>query len=256
MASPETTGTTADHFAQRHPAVIGAALHFGHVGADEAAATLVHLIGAGVITARPVTTTETNIFGRTVKRRTVELTLVSGKAVERHRPGHEAHLVREGHVEGLSRIDRCLLSIIFDHVAHDGRATMRDVRAFRDDHAASYGGAVREWRDLVRETAIEERLLGSDVRLEEVAQLRRLRSDVRRQLSAGNRVADPAGIHASNARLLETAVVYRLARSLSRALRLPAPPSSDLSPSAGIPNSMRWLHGGSGFGRLMGGGRP
>jgi hypothetical protein len=226
-----------------HPALLGAMCHRGRVGAREASATLVRLVGLGAVAVHPVPITVRS-WGRDVVRETTQLTLVAAKAGGGHRRGG-GPVVAQGHVGGLDHIDRAMLSLLFDRIAHGQKLTLAQIDDFSTRHPASYSSAIREWRELVADTAREKGLLSGGANALGWIDRWRLRREVREAIRA-SRTAEAAGsVGPLGCRLAELAVVFGLERSLVTSLRLPAPVSSDVSPSAGI-EGIRWLCAGPG----------
>lgn len=223
-----------------HPALLGAARRRGRVGAREASATLVHLIGCGAVTARTVIVPMRS-WGREVDRQTTEIRLVPGVASGKHTRGGGPQ-VRQGHIEGLTRIDRELLSLLFDRVAHCEHLTLAQLDEFSTRNPWSYWSALKSWRDLVADTARDKGLLRGGSHALKRRDLWRLKSEVRRSISAFGSGVELNLADGAAMRLAELAVVFGLERSLVRSLRFPPGSPSDMSPSAGV-ESARWLLG-------------
>lgn len=202
--------------AQLHPAEIAAALHVRQTGRVEACATLVRLISRHFVEVSPVTVQTRGFLGKTRSRATCELRLVAGEtSAHRH---HGAPLVKQGHVEGLTRVDRALMELVFDRVAHSDRVTIREIDSFSTRHAWSYWRAIRTWRGIVKEVATEAALTGERRDRAKVSEVRELRHEVRRTIDALGLQNKPQTSHVS-ARLLELAVACGLDRRLARRLR-------------------------------------
>jgi hypothetical protein len=228
--------------ANLHPALVSTALRWGRVGSSALAATLVHLVGSGELTARYVDVTQ-NVLGQPMRRRTIELALPGRQARSgQHRP-EGARLIKDGYVPGLTRIDRCILSFIFDHVAHAPKVTLRDIRAFAKSQPEAYSHAILEWRDAVKDTADEHGLVIEHLYSGRAGDLRRLRREIRRSARCLGRVGSLSPLHSGQHRVLELAVALGYEPDVVRMMRFPRPRKVDLSVSAGIPDWRRWLHG-------------
>jgi len=208
------------------------------VGAREASATLVHLIGLGAITVLTVTVPARS-WGRKVERETTELRLVPGVANAKHGRGGGPQ-IRQGHIEGLTRIDRELLSLLFDRIAHCDHLTLAQIDQFSGRNPWAYWSAMKDWRDLVEKTCRDKGLLPGGQNALRATDVRRLRSELRTRIAKLQAGADPKPAYSLTSRLVELSVVFRLERALERSLRLPRGVSGDVSPSAGI-DSARWL---------------
>ena len=226
--------------ASLHPALVGVLLRH-RAGSREAAATLVRLIGSGAVTARSIDV-EATWFGRWATRSTVELRLAPGFASAKHGRGG-GPLVRQGYIEGLSKIDRGLLSLLFDRIAHADHLTLRDVNAFSTSHPWSYWSAMKDWRELVADVAHDKGLLERGSYNGKAGDLRALKRQVRRRLSVMREAMVSGPDHSPSLRLLELAVVFGMERRLGKSLRLPRAVDRDMSPSAGI-ETARWLCAG------------
>jgi hypothetical protein len=169
----------------------------------------------------------------------VGLRLVEGRATAHHANG--AKLIRQGHIDGLCRIDRELLSILFDGVVHSDRVTIPQIDDFSARHPYAYWTAITKWRRLVRDEARSIQLGREGEHRISRGELRRLKSQVRDQLAAGK----------ASGRLGALGVVFGLSRELASALSLPKGSEVGSSPSSGA-DSWVWLFGGAGHARAMG----
>jgi len=216
-----------------HPALVGAALR-GRAGSKEAAATLVRLLSLGAVNGREITFVEKSFLGRSVTRRTLELKLAQGWVSSRH-PRGGGTIVKRGHVGGLSKIDRGMLSVIFDRIAHSDHITLRQIDVYSSIHPHGYSSAIREWRELVVSIANEKGLLEGKTKTHAAREARQLRRQVRRRIAS----LSAARSGAASERLLELSVVFGLERHLSRAL---APPTAAVmaTPTTGL-QAASWL---------------
>lgn len=206
------------------------------------AAALVRLARLGIVTLRTVPFT-IGVFGMRLERSTVELTLEPGTAAYPHHLSHGPY-IRPGHIEGLDHVDRALLGMLFDHLAHSTKITLRRIAELSRDHRTSYGRLVGEWRSLVRHEAIEKGLLDGPRYTGKAGDLKALRSEVRRRL-AGSATSSAWASDSQATRELELAIAFGMRPALARSLRFPRAAFRDLSPSAGIENI--WQTGEPGF---------
>lgn len=239
-------GTIVDEIpgddAKLHPALVGCISRWGRVGRRESTATLVRLIGLDVVASRSIPSSKRRLWGPP-RGTTIELRLVDAGAVTAH-----AHaggpVVRQGHIEGLTRIDRALLSLLFDRVAHSRVVTLEAVAEFSRSNRWAYFSALREWRRLVVHVAQEKGLLEGFMYTGRAGDMRLLRREVRHRISGS---AGSLDLHSGPAttRLLELAIVFGLRGHLVRSLGLPQGSWEDVSASAGIDTI--WQLGGGGF---------
>ena len=173
-------------------------------------ATLARLVRCRFLEIRPVTVPVRTLFGKVVQRKTYEMRLMPNATSSRHRPHRTGPVVKQGHVDGLSKMDRSLLSLLFDRIAHGERVTAVDVDRFCSENRWSYARAVREWRALVRSEAEDCGLLEEGAYTGKAGNLRALRRAVLRRVKE---VASPAG--EARGRLLELAIVFKADRRLA-----------------------------------------
>jgi hypothetical protein len=225
-----------------HPALVGCVSHLGRVGNRELAAAVIRLARAGIVTLRTVPCTFV-VFGVRLGRSTVELTLEPGTAAYPHHLSHGPY-IRPGHIEGLDHIDRALLGMLFDHLAHSTKITLRHIAELSREHRWAYGRLVGEWRNHVLHEAREKGLMDGSRYTGKAGDLRTLKREVRERLalSAQSRrwVSDSKAT-----RVLELAVAFGLRPALARSLKFPRAVFRDMSPSAGIENI--WQTGEPGF---------
>jgi len=131
-----------------HPALVGASLHNGRAGGREATATLIHLVGRGALRVSPTQVPGTR-FGKPMTLDSLELSLVPGITTARHN-AHSPY-VAQGRVEGLCKLDRHLLSILFDRIAGAPRFTLLDLELFSSTRPWEFWVYLREWRRAVRD---------------------------------------------------------------------------------------------------------
>lgn len=212
-----------------HPSLLGAVLRLGRVGGHEAAATLVHLVGEGVLhvhAAPDATSSDAD----------PELDLAAGAARASHHGS--GPVVRQGHVEGLSRIDRAFVSLLFDGIAHDEHVTFDQIDSFSRRLPWEYWSDIESWRGVVREEARSKHVLGGERRRIgwfDVWDLRGELADEIRRLSdvlAEDRHASP--------RLVELAAAFGLERRLVSALALAPVDHASAGPVCGAAG-LRWL---------------
>jgi hypothetical protein len=118
-----------------HPAIADSLLHRRGVGGRGATATLLRAIAARAVGVRPAGSS-------------LEFHLVPGVATGR-REKDRGHLVEHGHVEGLSHIDRMLLSFLFDEVAHAPAIDLEGIRESSRDEAWAFWDGLHVWREAV-----------------------------------------------------------------------------------------------------------
>ncbi len=225
-----------------HPALVGCVSHSGRVGDRELAATVVGLARLGIVTLRTVPCAIV-VFGMRLERSTVELTLEPGTAAYPHHLSHGPY-IRQGHVEGLDHIDRALLGVLFDHLAHSTKVTLRRIAELSREHRWAYGRLVGEWRSLVRHEAIDKGLLDGSRYTGKAGDLKALERGVRQHLA--HSALSSTWVNDSQAtRLLELAVAFGMRPALARSLKVPRAAFRDMSPSAGIENI--WQTGEPGF---------
>lgn len=135
-----------------HPALVGAAWRRGRVTGHEVTATLVHLIGRDALTVRAVDVVGRR-FGNPHTIRSVELRLVPGVTTATRRD--HAPFVAQGRIEGLTRLDRQLLSILFDRIADAPVISLPELQRFASAKPWEYWCYVREWRRAAQDDARE-----------------------------------------------------------------------------------------------------
>lgn len=210
-----------------HPALLGCVLRGERVGHKEMAATLVRLAVVGAVDVRivPAKRRRLGINGR---RLTAEV-CVRPSVLASQRPQSGTPLIRQGRIEGLSKVDRALLSLVFDHVAHDRRATLEQVADFAAADGYAYWSQVYAWRELVVAETRAKGLLDRERR----AGIRQTLHHKRALLSASmSGASGPTTFLAS--RDLELAVVLGVDHGRARALGFPRSRWRDVSPSAGL----------------------
>jgi len=153
-------GDTLIRASELHPALIGTKWRRGRVGGYEAVATLVRLVQIGALSVGVVD----GAVGRrpgSRKVRSVELRLVPGVTTPR-RTTHGPFVV-QGHVEGLHKLDRHLLSLLFDRVAHAPKLSLVTLRRFANEHPWQYWLYLKEWRAAVKDEASRQQLPRADI---------------------------------------------------------------------------------------------
>ena len=89
--------------------------------------------------------------------------------------------VTQGRIEGLSRIDRLLLDLLFDRIAKSDHFTLGALRTYSSEQPWSYWTHLREWRSLVRERTGASALTRTDAL--------RMRRGLLEQIEAGKLAA-------------------------------------------------------------------
>jgi len=120
---------------RHHPALIDSAARWRGVGGWGATATLMRAIGAGALSVG-----ESDGL--------LNMRLVGGVSTSSHPRAH-GPFVEQGHIDGLDAIDRHLLSMVFDGIAHAAATDISQVAAYGRTQPLAFWRRLREWRDEV-----------------------------------------------------------------------------------------------------------
>lgn len=118
-----------------HPALLDSVVRWRGVGGWGATATLLRTVTSGAVSV------DAHPGG-------LSLHLVPGVATSK-RQRSAGPFVAQGHVDGLHSIDRQMLSMVFDGLAHARAVDIAELAGFRRAHPLEFWRRLKVWRDAV-----------------------------------------------------------------------------------------------------------